>query len=84
MEFWKNKFVENFNMEMVAKDLLDMIDEDVLYHYIIHEFNENFTYEELYNLFKNEMSKEELKDLLTEMGHDFIDLEKASDEIPLF
>lgn len=75
MEFWKNKLIENFNMEMVAKDLLDLIDENVLYEFIIGEFNENFSYEELYTLFSKEMNKEDLKDLLTEMGHDFIDLE---------
>lgn len=77
MEFWKSKLIENFNMEMIARDLLDLIDEDVLYDFIISEFNENFTYEELYNLFEKEMNKEDLKDLLTEMGHDFIDLSKG-------
>lgn len=76
MEFLKEQFIKNFNMEMVAIDLLSLIDNDILYDYIIKEFNENFTYKELYNLFKNEMSKEDLKDLLTEMGHDFLDLEE--------
>lgn len=75
MEFWKNKLIENFNMEMVARDLLNLIDDDILYQFIISEFNNNFTYEELYNLFKNEMNKEDLKNLLTKMGHNFIDLE---------
>ena len=74
MNFWKQKLIENFNMEMVAKDLLDLIDEDVLYEFIINEFNENFTYEELYELFSKEMNKQDLKDILTEMGHDFIEI----------
>ena len=76
MNFWKTKLIENFNMEMVARDLLDLIDEDTLYDFIISEFNENFTYEELYKLFSKDMNKEDLKDLLTEMGHDFVELEE--------
>ncbi len=76
MDFWKTKLIENFNMEMVARDLLDLIDEDTLYDFIISEFNENFTYEELYKLFSKDMNKEDLKDLLTEMGHDFVELEE--------
>lgn len=76
MDFWKTKLIENFNMEMVARDLLDLIDEDTLYDFIISEFNENFTYKELYKLFSKDMNKEDLKDLLTEMGHDFVELEE--------
>lgn len=71
MEYWKEIFIKNFNMERVASDLLDMIQEDELYEFIINQFSENFTYEELYNLFKNDMNDEDLQYLLEEMGHDF-------------
>ena len=71
MGYWKNVFIQNFNMERVASELLDMIQEDELYEFIIRQFNENFTYEELYNLFKNDMNDEDLQYLLEEMGHDF-------------
>lgn len=71
MEYWKRVFIQNFNMERVASELLDMIQEDELYEFIIRQFNENFTYEELYNLFKNDMNDEDLQYLLEEMGHDF-------------
>lgn len=71
MEYWKRVFIQNFNMERLASELLDMIQEDELYEFIIRQFNENFTYEELYNLFKNDMNDEDLQHLLEEMGHDF-------------
>lgn len=71
MEYWKRVFIQNFNMERVASELLDMIQEDELYEFIIRKFNENFTYEELYKLFKNDMNDEDLKSILEEMGHDF-------------
>ena len=75
MDFWKQKFIENFNLEMAAPDIMDLVDEEKLHDYIIEEFNNNFMYGELYDLFKDEMSKEELKDVLEEMGHDFVDLD---------
>ena len=71
MEYWESVFIQNFNMERVASELLDMIQEDELYEFIIRQFNENFTYEELYKLFKNDMNDEDLKSILEEMGHDF-------------
>ncbi len=71
MDYWKRVFIQNFNMERVASELLDMIQEDELYEFIIRQFNENFTYEELYKLFKNDMNDEDLQCLLEEMGHNF-------------
>jgi hypothetical protein len=71
MEYWKRVFIQNFNMERVASELLDMIQEDELYEFIIRQFNENFTYEELYNLFKNDMNDKDLQHLLEEIGHNF-------------
>ena len=71
MEYWKRVFIQNFNMERIASELLDMVEENELYEFIIRQFNENFTYEELYNLFKNDMNDEDLQYLLEEMGHDF-------------
>ena len=84
MDFWKQKFIENFNLEMAAPDIMDLVDEEKLYNYIIDEFNSNFTYEELYDLFKNEMSKEELKNVLEEMGHDFVDLDSEDVDKSLY
>ena len=81
MNFYRQKFIENFNMEMVATDLMNLIEEEKLQEYIIEQFNENFTYEELYNLFSQEMNKEDLQSLLEEMGHDFIDLDRQNVKI---
>lgn len=81
MDFYRQQFIKNFNIEMVASDLMDLIDEDKLQEYIIEQFNENFTYEELYNLFSQEMNKEDLQSLLEEMGHDFTDLDRQNVKI---
>lgn len=80
MEFIKQKFIEQFNMERVARDLMNMIDEDKLLNYIYEEFGDNFMYGELYDLFKNELSKEDLQCLLEEMGFDFVDLDELDEE----
>lgn len=73
-----NKFKENFNMAMVARDLIYLIDKKLLLNYIIDNFNDNFSYGELYDLFKNDLSKEELEKLLNSMGHTFIDLDSVN------
>lgn len=76
MIFWKRYFMQEFDMQYVASDLLDMIDEEKLYEYIISMFNQNFTYEELYHLFETELNEEQLQYLLEQMGHDFRKVEK--------
>ena len=58
---------------------IDMTGE-VLENYMTEEFNDNFTYGELYDLFKNQMNKADLESLLESMGHDFVDLDELSEE----
>ena len=53
-------FMKNFNMEMVASDLMDLIDDETLETYIFDEFNSNYTYGELYDLFKDEIGDKEV------------------------
>lgn len=76
----RQEFYNNFNMQMVASDLMDLVDEDILFNYIKEEFNDNFMYGELYDLFKNELSKEELQETLEYLGHDFVDLDELDKE----
>lgn len=77
----KELFTRNFNMEMVAYDLMDLIDDETLETYIFDEFNSNYTYGELYDLFKDEIGdKETLQCLLEDMGHDFVDLDELDEE----
>lgn len=81
MDLLRRKFIENYNMEMVSTDLIYLIDEidttgSVLDDFINEKFSEDFTYEELYNLFKDEVSEEDLKDMLESMGFEYIKLDK--------
>lgn len=81
MDLLRRKFIENYNMEMVSTDLMYLIDEidttgSALDDFINKKFSEDFTYEELYNLFKDEVSEEDLKDILESMGFKYIKLDK--------
>ena len=81
----RQKFIENYNMEMVAVELINLIEEidmtgEVLEKFINEKFGEDFMYGELYELFKDEVDKEDLKVLLEDMGHDFVDLDELDEE----
>ena len=74
-------FVKYFNMERVVYDLMDLIDIEVLENYILKEFNDNFSYGELFDLFKNDIGDMQIvESILKDMGHDFINLDKLSDK----
>lgn len=81
----RQKFIENYNMEMVAVELMNLIEEndmtgEVLENFINKKFGEDFMYGELYELFKDEVDKEDLKVLLEDMGHNFVDLDELDEE----
>ena len=81
----RQKFIENYNMEMVAVELMNLIEEidmtgEVLENFINEKFGEDVMYGELYELFKDEVDKEDLKVLLEDMGHDFVDLDELDEE----
>ena len=81
----RQKFIENYNMEMVAVELMNLIEEidmtgKVLENFINEKFGEDFMYGELYELFKDEVNKEDLKVLLEDMGHNFVDLDELDEE----
>lgn len=72
----KQKFIESYNMEMVAIELMDLIeDAGILETFINKKFREDFMYGELYELFKDEVDKRDLKILLENMGYNFVDLD---------
>ena len=84
-ELLRRKFNEEFNVNNICLDLMGLIDEidmtyEVLDNYIANEFNDNFTYGELYDLFKDYLSKDRLKILLEYLGHDFVDLDELDEE----
>jgi hypothetical protein len=84
-ELLRRKFNEEFNVNHICLDLMGLIDEidmtyEVLDDYIANEFNDNFTYGELYDLFKDYLSKDKLKTLLEYLGHDFVDLDELDEE----
>lgn len=84
-EILRENFIRNFNMELLASDLMDLIEDTdktgtVLTNFIKQEFNESFTYGELYDLFNEQLCKADLEDLLDQMGYTFIDLDELSSE----
>ena len=68
----RENFIRNFNMEREASDLMDLIEDTdttgtMLTNFIKQEFQENFTYGELYDLFNEQLCKADLEDLLNQM-----------------
>ena len=75
----KDLFIQNYNMQMVATDLMDLIDEETLTNYMLDCFKKDFTYKELFELFSPYITdKEELKDFFEDIGFDFIDLDEEN------
>lgn len=81
----RDKFCENFKVNHLTLELMNLIEEidvsgEVLENFINEKFREDFMYGEIYDIFKDEMSKEDLKSLLKNMGHDFVDLDELDEE----
>ena len=81
----RDKFYENFKVNHLTLELMNLIEEidvsgEVLENFINEKFGEDFMYGEIYDIFKDEMSKEDLKSLLKNMGHDFVDLDELDEE----
>lgn len=81
----RDKFCENFKVNHLTLELMNLIEEidvsgEVLENFINEKFREDFMYGEIYDIFKDEMSKEDLKSLLENMGHDFVDLDELDEE----
>lgn len=68
LENLKELFVQNFNMEMVASDLIDMVAPKKLEKYIYEKFKKEFNVEELEELFGNFMDKKEIEETFKKMG----------------
>ena len=81
----RDKFCENFKVNHLTLELMNLIEKidvsgEVLENFINEKFGEDFMYGEIYDIFKDEMSKEDLKSLLKNMGHDFVDLDELDEE----
>lgn len=76
----RNLFVQHYNMEMVAFDLMALIDDEVLEKFILDKFSEDFMYGELFDIFSPYLDKETLQCLLEDMGFDFVDLDELDEE----
>ena len=74
----RDKFYENFKVNELTLETMDL--GNVLDDFICGQFKENCTYGEIYDIFNNEMCKEDLKVLLEDMGHDFVDLDELDEE----
>lgn len=80
MQFLKTMFIQEFNVNNITIDLLDMIEENKLKAYIYRQFKENIMYGEIFRIFKDSglINDNMLKFILEDMGFDFINI----DEIP--
>lgn len=68
LEKLKELFIQNFNMEMVASDLIDMVAPKKLEKYIYEKFKREFNVEELEKLFETVMNREEIEETFKKMG----------------
>lgn len=68
LENLKELFMQNFNMEMVARDLIDMVAPKKLEKYLYEKFKKEFNVEELEELFGNFMDKKEIEETFKKMG----------------
>lgn len=71
MDFYKKLFQKEINAEMVLSEILDLVDEDTLYEFIIGWFNDNINDVEMVKILHEEgCGVQEIIDILTELGHD--------------
>lgn len=68
LENLKELFIQNFNMEMVASDLINMVAPKKLEKYIYEKFKKEFNVEELEELFGEFMDKKEIEETFKKMG----------------
>lgn len=68
LENLKELFIQNFNMEMVARDLIDMVAPKKLEKYLYEKFKKEFNVEELEELFRSFMDKKEIEETFKKMG----------------
>ena len=68
LENLKELFIQNFNMEMVARDLIDMVAPKKLEKYIYEKFKKEFNVKELEEIFGNFMEKKEIEETFKKMG----------------
>lgn len=76
----KNLFIENYNMELVALDLMDLIDDEKLEKFIMEKFSEDFMYGELFDIFRPYYDIETLQCILEDMGFNFVNLDELDEE----
>ena len=68
LEVLKMLFMQELNMEMVARDLIDMVAPKKLEKYLYEKFKKEFNVEELEELFGDFMDKKEIEETFKKMG----------------
>ena len=68
LEKLKELFIQNFNMEMVARDLIDMVAPKKLEKYLYEKFKKEFNVEELEEIFGKFMDTKEIEETFKKMG----------------
>jgi len=80
LSWLRQKFYEHFNLERCASDIMDMVDEQDLQNYICEQFGDSFMYGELFDIFKDELSEEDLQGFLEDLGFEYINLDELDEE----
>ena len=53
MQFLKTMFIQEFNVNNIGIELLDIVEENKLKDYIYRQFKENIMYGEIFRIFKD-------------------------------
>lgn len=82
IQFLKTMFIQEFNVNNIGIELLDIVEENKLKDYIYRQFKENIMYGEIFRIFKDSglISENMLQFILEDMGFDFINIDELSQE----
>ena len=70
LEFWKNEFIREFELNDVGKNLLDLtisIDQEKALNHILHEFKKLYR-EEIIEFYCEEYQEEAINSILHDLG----------------
>ena len=64
MDWWKQKFIEWFEVNHLMLDLMDEVDDDTLFKFIIKKVRNEFSPMEIQEQLQNELSDKEIDSII--------------------